>query len=232
MNNSGIIVDAAIFDLDGTLIDSSEVYFTIVEEILQKLDIPSIPRQTLSEIMKKGASSWGDLFPTKPEVWKDRLNKEAGALFKKMAPRMFRDNLQMITGVAETLKHISAKGINIGLVTLTHLKYLDDKLGPLKNAGVAELIEAIICIEDTPRVKPAPDSLIECARRMNVSVDRSTYIGDSDIDIRAGRAAGTKTVGVLTGMSSYETLKKEGADIIIDSVVDLAEMLEPFGTAA
>jgi len=131
----------------------------------------------------------------------------------------------MIPGVTETLKQIAARGMKIGLVTLTHLKYLDDKLYPLKNAGVADLIDSIICIEDAPRVKPAPDSLIECAKRMNVSAGKSVYIGDSDIDIKAGQAAGMKTVGVLTGMDNYETLQKEGPDVIVDSVADLLKII-------
>ena len=225
MNNSSLIVDAAIFDLDGTLIDSADTYFTVIEEILKRLDLPPVPRKVLLEKMREGVESWGDLFPSESESWKNRLTKEAGTLFKEIASRMFQQNLKMIPGATEILKQISARGIKIGLVTLTHLKYLNDKLYPLKKAGVADLIESIICIEDVPRVKPAPDSLIECAKRMNVSMAKCVYIGDSDIDIQAGRAADMKTVGVLTGMDNYETLKKEDPDVIVDSVVDLLKII-------
>jgi len=235
VNNSlddiSLIVDAAIFDLDGTLIDSSDTYFSVIEEILKRLELPLVPREVLLEKMREGVESWGDLFPAESESWKKRLTKEAGTLFKELAPRMLQQNLKLIPGTPETLRQIFAKGIKIGLVTLTHLKYLDDKLYPLKKAGIADLIESIICIEDIPRVKPAPDSLIECAKRMSVLMDKCVYIGDSDIDIKAGRAAGMKTVGVLTGMDNYETLKKEGPDLIIDSVADLLKIIEPCGQA-
>ena len=225
MNNSSLIVDAAIFDLDGTLIDSSEMYFTVTEELLKRLGLPPVPRKVLLEKMREGVGGWGDLFPNEPESQKKQLAQEAGRIYKEIAPRMFQQNLKMIPGATETLKQISARGMKIGLVTLTHLKYLNDKLYPLKKAGVADLIESIICIEDVPRVKPAPDSLIECAKRMNVSTAKCVYIGDSDIDIKAGRAAGMKTVGVLTGMDNYETLKKEDPDVIVDSVVDLLKII-------
>ena len=225
MKNSKIVVDATIFDLDGTLIDSSEIYFTVTEEILKRLDLPPVPREVLLAKMREGIEGWSDLFPDESESRKDQLSQEAGRAYKEIAPRIFRENLIMIPGVAETLKQIAARGMKIGLVTLTHLKYLDDKLYPLKNAGVADLIDSIICIEDAPRVKPAPDSLIECAKRMNVSTGKSVYIGDSDIDIKAGQAAGMKTVGVLTGMDNYETLQKEGPDVIVDSMADLLKII-------
>jgi phosphoglycolate phosphatase len=51
------------------------------------------------------------------------------------------------------------------------------------------------------------------------------YVGDSRVDIRAGRAAGTKTVGVLTGADSYDVLLAEGADAILESVGDLGSLL-------
>ena len=219
-------VDAAIFDLDGTLIDSFEPYFMITEEILKRLKVPPVARNVLLQQMKDGMGGWRDLFPSESESRKKQLAQEAGTLYKKLAPSMFRENLKMIPGVAETLKQIAAKGIKIGLVTLTHLQYLDDKLYPLKNVGVADLIDVSICIEDTLRVKPAPDSLLKCAERMNVSPDTSVYIGDSDIDIQAGRAAGMKTIGVLTGMDTHKTLINEGPDMIVASVADLLKIIQ------
>lgn len=225
MNNPKFILDAAIFDLDGTLIDSFETYITVAENIVKKLDLPPIPREVLLKKMREGVEGWGDLFPNEPESRKNQLAQEAGRIYKEIAPRMFRGDLKVIPGAIEALKQIAAKGMKIGLVTLSHLKYLDDKLYPLKNAGTADLIDSIICIEDAPKVKPAPDSLLECAERMNVSTDKSVYIGDSNIDIQAGQAAGMKTVGVLTGMDNYETLQKEGPDVIIYSVADLLKIL-------
>ena len=79
----------------------------------------------------------------------------------------------------------------------------------------------MITIEDTPEVQPAPDPLIECARRLGVAEEKSVYVGDSYVDLRAGKAAGMMTVGVLTGVDDYETLKREDPDMIVESIFDL-----------
>ena len=55
--------------------------------------------------------------------------------------------------------------------------------------------------------------------------ERAVYVGDSRIDIRAGKAAGMKTAGVLTGMEDREALEREGPDVIIESVADLPDLL-------
>lgn len=62
--------------------------------------------------------------------------------------------------------------------------------------------------------------MIDCGKRLGVAMDKSVYMGDSRTDIRAGKAAGMKTIGVQTGMDDYESLKKENPDRIIDGVVE------------
>ncbi len=56
-------------------------------------------------------------------------------------------------------------------------------------------------------------------------MNRSVYIGDACIDIRAGIAAGMKTIGVLTGFDDYESLREEGPDAIIHSVRELWDVV-------
>ena len=100
-------------------------------------------------------------------------------------------------------------------------KNIQNKLYPLKKANIDDLIEVIITIDDAQRKKPAADPLIECAKRLGVDADNCVYVGDSRIDIKAGRAAGMKTVGVLTGLDDYDSLMEEGPDMVINSLVDL-----------
>jgi len=223
--NYKLKIDAIIFDLDGTLIDSRDIYFKVLEEIFSRLNLPLVSKEIILEIMRKSSKDWGDLFSEETEERRARLVNEAKAIFKEVFPRMFRKDNKMIPGAGKIIRQISSEGVKVGMVTSTHFDYLDGKLDPLKKTGIYDLIESIVCIEDTPKFKPEPDPLIECARRLGVSMDKSVYVGDSCVDIRAGRAAGMKTVGVLTGMDSYETLKKEDPDVIMDSVADLLKML-------
>jgi len=57
-----------------------------------------------------------------------------------------------------------------------------------------------------------------CGQKLGIPADRCVYVGDTRVDIRAGKAAGMKTIGVLTGFDVYDTLQNETPDAIIDSI--------------
>jgi phosphoglycolate phosphatase-like HAD superfamily hydrolase len=93
----------------------------------------------------------------------------------------------------------------------------------LRRNGLKDCIDIVITRNEVQRLKPAPDAIIECIKMLDLSPEDCIYIGDSVVDILAGKSAGTKTVGVLTGVSSYENLKKENPDIIIRDISELME---------
>jgi phosphoglycolate phosphatase-like HAD superfamily hydrolase len=73
--------------------------------------------------------------------------------------------------------------------------------------------------------KPFPDPILWAAREMGVAPEECLMIGDTTIDIRAGRAAGAQTVGVLSGFGDAEELHRCGADVILCSVAELPSLL-------
>jgi len=193
----------------------------LAEEMFRRLHLPPVSGKVILERIRDTKNNWENLFAV--EEKRDGLMEEAAAIYKEISPRLFTADVKMIPGSSGTLKKLSAAGISIGLVTSTHLKHMDRKLFPFKENGLMELIGATIAIENTQRIKPHPDPLIECAKRLGVSPERSIYVGDSHTDIRAGESAGMKTIGVLTGMDNYETLKMEDPYMIIDSVAHLSQ---------
>jgi phosphoglycolate phosphatase len=86
-------------------------------------------------------------------------------------------------------------------------------------------MEVIIAADDAPRKKPAPDPLLECSKRLGILPERCMYVGDARTDIQAGKAAGMKTVGVLTGFDDHKALSRENPDAVIDSIADLKDIL-------
>lgn len=218
-------VDAVIFDLDGTLIDSTHIYFRIVEVVFQRLGLPSISRGAVLAAVQDGSFVWERVLPNEVMDRKDELIIGARAIIEEIYPEMFRQEVKLIPGAGEILEEISTGGMKIGLVTSTPMRHLGEKLCPLKRSGLEDLLEVIITSDDVPKRKPAADPLIECGKRLGTTAEKSVYVGDSCIDIRAGKAAGMKTIGVLTGMDTYETLKRENPNAIIDSVVGLRETI-------
>lgn len=214
-------VEAAIFDLDGTLIDSVPAYLKILEIILEKVHLPPVPRETVSTLMRGEVEGWKLLIPEEMKDQEDELRPKILAVANEASRKIFPKEVRLFSGVPEIFYELSSKKIKIGLVTSSHARTIEAKLLPLKEQGIDELIDEVISIDDVHKIKPAPEPLIECAWRMNVNRRKSVYVGDSYVDLRAGRSAGMMTVGVLTGMDDYETLKNEDPDLIVANIGDL-----------
>ncbi|MGD9180776.1 MAG: HAD family hydrolase [Desulfobacterales bacterium] len=219
-------VHAVIFDMDGTLIDSIDIYFKIVEIALERLKLPQVSRKRILDAAEDRDFSWELVLPGEVHHKKDEIIAAAWEIIDEIAPQMFAENLKLIRGADHILQSISTSIPRIGLVTSTQRRDLKIKMQPLKSAGVEKLFEVIITSDDVQKRKPAPDPLIACAQKLHVDSGKCVYIGDTRTDIKAGKAAGMKTVGVLTGFDDYDMLAKEGPDVIIDSIRNLTEVLE------
>ena len=220
-----LTVTAVIFDLDGTLIDSTPFYFELIDVIFARLDIPPVDRQALLEAMKDGGFEWDLVIPAGLKSRKAEVVKNARAIIDEIAPSMFRRQVKLIPGAAEALKDMAARGLRLAMATSTLREYMAIKLAPLKNAGVEHLLEAIITADDVRHQKPHAEPLIRCSNQLGLEAGCCAYVGDTRVDIRAGKAAGMQTVGVLTGFDGYEALKNERPTVIIDSIADLKATL-------
>jgi 2-phosphoglycolate phosphatase len=218
-------VDAVIFDLDGTLIDSIKIYFKIVDVVFERLNLPPVSRDTIVEAVKDGDFDWDCVLPDDVKDRKDEIISDAVKIILEIYPRMFGKDLKLIHGVERVLKTICCDGLRIGLVTSTPQQGMVHKMQPLKKAGVDKLFEAIITTDDVKNKKPAAEPLVECLKRLQVDASRSVYVGDTRVDIKAGKAAGMKTIGVLTGFDDRTALGEEKPDAIIQSVKDLPDVL-------
>ncbi len=225
LDQNKLLVDAVIFDMDGTLIDSIDIYFEIVEIALKRLGLPQVSRTRILDAAETGDFNWDLVLPDEVKNKKDEIIAAAWEIINEVAPQMFEENLKLIRGADNILKNISSSIPKIGLVTSTQRQYLKIKMRPLKSAGVEKLFDVIITSDDVPNRKPDPDPLIECAKRLDVNPNKCVYVGDTRTDMQAGKAAGMRTVGVLTGFDDYDALNKEIPDAIIDSIGDLIDVI-------
>jgi len=221
--NQKLEVNAVLFDLDGTLIDSAPIYHEIIDIVFARLEVPPVSRETLQEAMDDGDFDWDFVLPADMKSRKKEIIAEARVIIDDIAPALFRKQIKLIPGAADTCKKISSRRLKIGLVTSTPRDYLAVKLVPLKEAGIEHLLEVIVTADDVANKKPHAEPLIKGSQKLGVTVEHCVYVGDTRVDIRAGNAAGMKTVGVLTGFDGYEALKKESPDFIIDSIAQLDE---------
>jgi phosphoglycolate phosphatase-like HAD superfamily hydrolase len=95
----------------------------------------------------------------------------------------------------------------------------------LEQFGLAGYFDVIVTGFSTERTKPYPDPVLLAAQKMGAPPGDCLMIGDTTVDIRAGKSAGAQTVGVLCGFGEEPELRRLGADLILDSTSKLADVL-------
>lgn len=217
MKKGEIKPKAVIFDLEGTLIDTIGVRFEVLKEISQRMGLKVLARDDIKELMRSNRPPWHYIIPEDREN-RDRLIKQCYEIAEEIWPKIYAREARPIPQAVETLERLGAAGIRVGIASASWRWELNaDDWGE----RIYQLAEVVITREHVPAIKPAPDSIIECLRRLEISPSDAVCVGDSPLDIKAGKAAGTTTIGVLTGVSDYEILQKEDPDMILPGVGDL-----------
>jgi len=216
-------VDALMFDLDGTIIDSVPIYYQIIALAFASLGLPPVPNPTLVEAIKDGDFNWDLVLPPSARHVKEQRIHQVRALIEEIGVPMLRDQVELVAGTAETLANLANSGIKLGLVTSTPASSMALKSGPLVRAGIDRLFEVVITADDVRRKKPDAEPLMLGSQKLGVPANRCAYVGDMRMDIKAGKAAGMKTIGVLTGFDHYAALLEEKPDAIVESIARLEE---------
>jgi len=209
-----------IFDMDGTLADSVDHYYRMACEIVTEAKAPPVSRERVCELMGSGAPDLlRRLLPP------DFPDSEAtlARIVRERLPAWIRagQHIEPLPGCVDLLHRLHARGHRLGIATSSGraLPYLD-------RWGVRPLFHAIVGREDVRRRKPHPDGVLLCLHQLGLGPGHAVYVGDSPIDIEAGRAAGLFTVGVLTGTSNREQLARISPDHILESAPGLLGLLE------
>lgn len=214
-------VRCVLFDLDGTLVDSVPAYYDLMAAMLDAVGLPQVPRATVAEFMTGGPAVLEKMIPAAMASRRRELTEKLLGVGRPLSLEMFRERVQVFPGVGPLFRALAARGMPIGLVTSTQRHFIEQKLMPLERAGLRQSLKVIITTDDAARRKPAPDPLLEGARRVGVPAAECIYVGDSHVDIRAGQAARMRTVAVLSGLDDAGTLTRENPTLVLDSVGDL-----------
>lgn len=203
-----------LFDLDGTVIDSvnliRESHRHAVRTVLG-LDlsddelIVNVGRPLMEQMEHFSPRHAEELFHTY-RTWNHAHTAEL---------------LRAYDGVDALLAGLAQAGRALGIVTSKSRDAVDLawKVLPAVHARFSVVVTA----DDTPRHKPNPDPLFYALERLGGAAEGACYVGDAPFDIRAGRAAGLRTIGVTWGFFSREELEGEGADLVVDTPGALLE---------
>ncbi|MCZ2498241.1 HAD-IA family hydrolase [Xylophilus sp. Kf1] len=216
-------VQAVLFDLDGTLIDSAPDLGGAADDMRVERGLGSLPMARYRPMCGSGARGMlavaFDMTPEHPDFADMREE-----FFQRYEKRMTRDS-GLFDGVIEMLDALDARQMPWGIVTNKSQRFtipLLSEVPALANAGVA------ISGDTTPHAKPHPAPLFEACRRMQVDPARCVYVGDDERDIVAGLAAGMGTVAAAWGyLGSAASIADWGAQAIAESPRSLLKLLDP-----
>jgi HAD superfamily hydrolase (TIGR01662 family) len=216
-------IRAIIFDMDGTLIDSIDVYHAILKDVMECLGMElTSSREILFESLSRGKRLSDIIFPPDLENRRrivEQFNALAIDAFKET---FFRGKVELIDGVSRVLDELKGRGFSLAIVTSS----MTEVVVPfLKARNLHSHLNCVLGRTEVPQLKPSPEPLLKCMEILNVEPRETIYVGDSAVDIQAGKAAGVWTVGVLTGASDLNLLKTEAPDAILHSMGDLLTIL-------
>ncbi len=127
-------------------------------------------------------------------------------------------------GAIETLRLLSKKA-KLSIITMRYVPK-EVVMAELGYFGLSKYFTHVITALDTLKPKPSPEALIKAVSVMGVQMRDCIIVGDSIIDVKAGEAAGVKTVAVLSGLYSHKELLKENPTYILNDLTELPEFIQ------
>jgi HAD superfamily hydrolase (TIGR01509 family) len=218
------VIEAVIFDMDGVLVESEQVWDEARERLTAELG-GRWHEGAQRDMMGMSSLEWSrymhdDLgVPLPPQEISDEVVRRLAGLY--------REHLPLLPGAREAVERLAAvwplavaSSSNRPLIELV-----------LDLAGVAQLFDAVVSSEEVARGKPAPDVYFEAARRLGVEAARCAAIEDSDSGLRAAAAAGMRVIGIPNREFPPSTEALAAADLVLDSLSDLDQaVIDPPAT--
>ena len=217
------LVQAVLFDLDGTLIDSAPDLGEAADKMRRDRGLPSLPLHDYRFMAGSGARGMiAVAFGLVPE---DPGFTDLKGEFFANYERCFTQRTQAFEGVAELIAQVRLRGLEWGVVTNKAARYSE----PLaRSMPIFSSAAVLVSGDTTPHTKPHPAPLLEAARRIGIEPARCLYVGDDERDIVAGLAAGMGTVAATYGyLGKQPDTTRWGAHGAIKSPLALLELLVP-----
>ena len=212
-----------LFDLDGTLIDSRDDLADSVNLMLSEFDLPNLPSEKIYNFIGEG------VFNLVNRSFSASLGKEFNKDFAEKGVEIFRkyyaknllQKTKLYQGVAETLEKLNA----FPKAVITNKPH-DFSVKILEGFGVLRHFEFVCGGDSFPERKPSPVPLLKTLESLNCLPSESLMIGDSWVDIEAGKNALMKTCGCVFGFRGRAELEKTGADFLIEKFSALPQILQ------
>jgi HAD superfamily hydrolase (TIGR01509 family) len=208
------VTEAVVFDLDGLLLDTEQVWDEVREAITRERG-GRWHERAQADMMGMSSKEWS-------RYMHDRLGlreppDELNRIVVEEMQRRYREGLPLVDGAAEAVRRIGARW-PLGLASSSNRELIDLALELM---GVAELFQATVSSEEVEGGKPAPDVYLEAAQRLGVRPQNVVAIEDSASGIRSAKAAGMRVIAIPNPHFPPPEDVLAEADLVLDSLAEL-----------
>jgi HAD superfamily hydrolase (TIGR01509 family) len=208
------MIDAVVFDLDGVLLQSEEVWDAVRERYVRERG-GRYDEEVQRSMMGMSAPEWSRYLHEDAGV-----PDEPDAINREVVERMleeYRRELPLLPGAVEAVRR-SAAAFPLGLASSSNRAIFEEVL---RLAGIADCFRATVSSEEVARGKPTPDVYLEAARRLEVPSERCAAVEDSHAGIRSAEAAGMRVVAIPNASYPPDDEALRLADAVVGSLDEL-----------
>ncbi|MEM1025111.1 MAG: HAD-IA family hydrolase [Myxococcota bacterium] len=207
--------DCVLFDLDGTLLDSTEL---IIASYRHTLEAVGHPAPSDEEVI----SGFGTpLLDNLRRMGPEERTEEMIEIYSEHNGAHHDQMVRAFPGAREVVETLAVEGRRLGVVTGKRRFYA---LKGLSFLGLLDHFETVITPERTKRGKPAPDPVLAALEDMDCRPEDTLFVGDSVHDMRAGQQAGTAVGAATWGPFRREALVATQPDYVLETLEELLEL--------
>ncbi len=217
-------IKALLIDLDGTIVDSREALTVAGRAGFAALGMPDFHDDKIAlEVARRLEQD----LPIDDLFFKFHVGMEveerffAAYLDAYYSAVMFKS--KPFPKAKKTLQALSRR-FPLALVTLRYV-VREQIIDELEHLSLRKFFRVVVTALDVEKPKPSPDALLFAAQKLRVPISECAIVGDSIVDIQAGKAAGAKTVAVLSGLFNMKELRAQKPDLILENFTILPKHL-------
>ena len=209
-------LDAVVFDLDGTLVDSYRPIADSLNAARRAFDLDAVDLETVRRQVGHGLESL-----IEEHLGPERV-EEGVRVFRRRYAEIAESQTEPLPGVPEVLEDLATCGLRLGVASNKPARFLFPLLA---SVGLGQIVK--VAVGPSPELPPKPDPAIlrEALRQLDTPPERAAYVGDMPIDWETAQAAGVRAWLVPTGSSRREELEALPGSVVAPDLRRVASLL-------
>jgi HAD superfamily hydrolase (TIGR01509 family) len=208
------VTEAVVFDLDGVLLASEEVWDSVREQYVREQG-GRYDEDVQRAMMGMSSPEWSRYLHDSAGVRAEPDEINAEVVRRMLAA--YRDQLPLLPGAIEAVRRLAGR-YPLGLASSSNRELIDTVL---ELAGIAGLFRATVSSEEVAHGKPAPDVYLEAARRLAVAPDHCAAVEDSHGGIRSAKSAGMRVIAIPNPTYPPDEEALAQADVVLPAITSL-----------